>query len=885
MTATTRSGLFAALILALAAGCSGPSGVDGGAGGGGGTMGCYVDTDCPDSQLFFCNLSTNQCEAGCRQRADCSAERRGQYALAECASGLGCQCDEGKCVPSQCGSDSNCASGQVCRNGSCAAAPDPATVTKCTVTPDVIVTKTGAKAKVWVSAWAGEQPVVLSTGVTWSSLDSSSTISGSGNSAVFTAGSAATTGLIDGVKATIGSINCTAKVSIVSGTVPSGTVRAVVVDELTGRPLSGTTVAATNASGALRGTLATTDANGVANVVVGTDETVSVTAFNNSYNYLTLANYDMASGTRLLHFVLRRNQTDKYGGQKGTFKNVPQTSYVHAGLAGMSIGGSVADLSIPQLLGDVGYYSIDLGDAFKQDNVPLPAGVYLGFNEKTFKGDIAAQGLAGVCTGANAETRIGNGDCGTRSAWALSGDVPFTDLPIDAFTTGGNLNSLDYNKLLARILPIFKRFNSSVIRDVEFSLKAPGTKADGGQDFSPTDFTVKDHEFAQMPLSFNFVVKVPDLPQTRGTYADVVALLGGANVPGRGVVPLGVGVGVNTTPATDGKVDKQPDLSAPGLITMRMAPTHHGIEGTEYGVLALSFQVKTLTAGAAGVSTSGLYGRVPDNQLQFDPTGTGERGPLVLPGPFLATPENAKYNFTSVVRSGIPARTFIFTADPGLAAGTVVRAIFTDANEHRWVVEGDAQAAVNTGFALPDMTALRQLPGFSFADRTFNNGVSNSRSSLTVQLLRLNSAPSTTTGTAVNYKTLVELNDTNADRVTDFTTGFALTQYGRPLVGFAQPDNNATIAKGSTVIVQATNFRLGTNMQTDDGQVKITFTGNASCTAQTGSTDNMGNGQVTFTLPPACTGNNISIKASLVDTEGNAIAPAVEKSITVTITP
>ena len=47
---------------------------------------------------FFCNLATSKCEPGCHVKSDCGAAARGQYALAYCATGLGCQCDEGRCV-------------------------------------------------------------------------------------------------------------------------------------------------------------------------------------------------------------------------------------------------------------------------------------------------------------------------------------------------------------------------------------------------------------------------------------------------------------------------------------------------------------------------------------------------------------------------------------------------------------------------------------------------------------------------------------------------------------------------------------------------------------------------------------------------------------------
>ena len=879
MTAVTRSGLFAALLALGLFACPPvvPS-TDGGGGGAGGgsSTDCFVDTDCPDPTLFFCNLSTSKCEAGCRQKSDCSDATRGQYKLDYCAGGLGCQCDDGKCVGSRCGSDLDCGT-QVCRDGNCVDAPAASTVTKCTITPDVIVAKTGSSTKVSVSAWdSSNKPVVLKTGVTWSAAAAAGTITGEGNSVSFTASTTPTSAPIEGPKATIGTTSCTANVSIVDGTVTAGSIRAVVTDELTGRGIANATVLASDAAGEPIGTAAVTDATGIANLTLTANAVVNVTAFHNDFNYLTISGYDMAAGTRVLSFVVRRNQVDLYGGQKGTFTNVPATSNVHAGIAGMSIAGSITDLSLTQLLGNSVPTRVKIGNAIDQMNVPLPAGVFLGFSDQQIKPNVAAQGLAGVCGGAGAEDKIKNGTCGTRSAWALVGDVPLGDLPISKLA--GGLSNIDFGGLLADIIPIFRKFNSSIVRDVEFSLKAPGVSADGGTDFADTDFTSANHDFQQMPLVFNFVAKVPDLPKYHGTYSDAVVLLGGASVPGRGVIPLGLGIGVNSSPA-DEKIDKQADLGSPGLVSMRMAPTHAGIEGSEYGVIALALSIKGLTGGSGGISTSGVFGRVPQNQLAFDPKGTSANGTVTLPSPFVAYPESAKYNFTNTAQGALAGRHFIFAADPGVAGTSMVRVVFTDGNEHRWVVYGDSSKATTTGLTVPKVPA-----GGAFLDRTFSNGMaSGSRSTMLVQLVRLNSAPATTTGTALTFTNIVELNDTNADRLTDFTTGFSFTDYGRPGISWKTPAAGGTVAKGSTLVVTPANFRVGTTAA-DDGQVKVTFTGGTGCIDLLGAAATAGTADISLTLPVACTGA-VQMKATLADTQGNPIVPEVSSTISATITP
>src|SRR5687768_5500239 len=112
----TLSVLAALLSLGLLSCPSKPEGPGGTADAGSGD--CLDDVDCADPNLFFCNQTTLKCEASCRSKNDCTASVRGQFALDYCAGGLGCQCDEGRCVSSLCSSDADSA-GQACRNGQC----------------------------------------------------------------------------------------------------------------------------------------------------------------------------------------------------------------------------------------------------------------------------------------------------------------------------------------------------------------------------------------------------------------------------------------------------------------------------------------------------------------------------------------------------------------------------------------------------------------------------------------------------------------------------------------------------------------------------------------------------------------------------------------------
>ncbi|MEW5743321.1 MAG: dickkopf-related protein [Myxococcota bacterium] len=887
MTAVTRNGMWAVVYALTTLGllaCGGTPTTDGGTGGGGGgSGGCIEDIDCPDPQLFFCNTTTSECEPSCRVKEDCSDARRGEHKLPFCSGSLGCECDEGKCVGSLCSSDADCGT-QVCRNGACVA--PPAGVAKCSITPDLVVVREGAKAKFWVSAWdSSNAPVVTQEGATWSApAGSPLTGSGTGNSIEFTAGTAtAGTTAVAAVEAAFGTVKCGAKAIVLPSAVAAGEVAVAVIDELSGRPIPNADVVLAGADGTIvqqqGADFLKTDARGYAKLT-GAPAAFSVSAFHSDYTYLTVANYSGSS--RFLSLVLRRNQTDKYGGYKGGFgSTVPQTSNVHAAIAGMSIAGSITNLSISQLLGPSVPTDIRIGSAINQMDVPIPAGVFLGFGDQQIKNDFAGQGLAGTCvdgSGNPDEMKIGAGTCGTRTAWALAGDVPLGDLPIDA--VAGGLDNINVGALLSRILPIFKKFNSSVVRDVQFDLKATPFTGNEPNFSDQSHFVTRDHNFTQVPLGFSYVAKLPTLPKFKGAFVDGVAIIGGASVPGQGVVPLGIGVGVNTNPV-DGQTDTQAELPAPNMVQVRMAPTHHGLEGGEYGLVIAGISAKALTDSSAGLGASAIFARLPNNRLVFDPKGATPVDVSSMSFPVF--PEGAKFNFTNAAQGAIPGRSFRFGAVPDLTGINVLRVSFADDREHRWDVLMNP-ATASAGFTLPAIPS-----GTAHADRLFANGMaSGSRSTLVVQALKLNTRPAGG-GAAIDFNGFVEFNDTNADRTTDFLTGFSFLDFGRPSVDFTTPNSSpATIAKGSKVVVEVKNFKIGTTA-TDDGAVRLTFSlgGNpvAGCDAAVLKTETMaGNGELEYTLPMSCGGTDLSMKAELVGIdETTPIAPAVSKTVTVTI--
>jgi hypothetical protein len=756
----------------------------------------------------------------------------------------------------------------------CVTAPSPSTAASCVVLPDYAVLRAGATQRFSVSMSDGAgNPLVLVAGIAWSAVNNGAVSSSTTTSVDFTAASVAAPAA-DGPRATIGTVSCFARVEVVSGAADAGELAVIVTDELTGRGVSGSTVIATDNLGTTLGNSVTTGANGYAKLTGITGTEVSVTAYSADYNYLTIAGYDYANGSRVLSMVLRRNPTDKYGGQKGTFNGVPTTANLHAGISGMSVAGAVHDQSFTQLVGATVPTWVKFGGTVDQMDVPLPAGVYLGYQDAGIKTAVASQGLAGVCgAGVGGEASILAGTCGTRTAWALSGDIPVADVPTEAFDGG-----INFVALLPNAGTLFRRFTSSVVRDVEFSLRATPTGPDGGPDFADnSNFTTRNHDFSPpgaLPLAFRFAVLVPDVPKFRGTYADGVVILGGSRVPGRGFVPLGVGTALNTSPV-DSKTDVQPGMPDAGIAAVRMAPTHHGIEGTDYSVMAVALPLNSISSATSGTAVAAVIGRPAGNALTFDANGGA---PLGFAGPFPAYPEGAKYNFSSISQAGLTGRTFKLVAGGDLQADltnnppTLVRVAFIDAQEHRWVVFADPTKAVAGGFRLP-------TPPGGAVDRTFFTGMSTGgHSGMLVQTLRLANA-----GSPIDFRGLVEANSTNADRISEFTTAFASVDYSRPTVEWKTPTAGGTVTHGGTAVVVVKGFRVGTTAA-DDGYVMASFAGGIGCTDVTGtmytSTDK---GEVGLTIPSGCIGSTVTMTAMLVDVTGSSLNPPVAATVTATV--
>ncbi|WP_342381777.1 carboxypeptidase regulatory-like domain-containing protein [Myxococcus stipitatus] len=815
---------------------------------------CAVDQDCPDPALFFCNTAVSLCEPSCRTRRDCDASRRGEaFAIPACATALGCQCDMNRCEANLCASDADCVGGNVCRDGACVSPPAPGLAASCQITPDVVVGRPGETVvfDVWLKDASG-RPVVPTGGVVWRALTEGVKRKGmeQRSRATFLLDSPAEERAQ--VEVRIGGAVCTARVTVLSPEVPERGVRVSVVDELTGRPLSKVTLTVSGSRGQL-----------LATGVTGTDGTawvpatgsVGLSAFHPDHGYLTLARID-ADALRDLRLALRRNPLDTSGGVQVAFAQAlaanPRTVNLHLGMTGLSVPGLVSELTPESLLG--AERTVDVGAG--SGDMSLPAGSVVWLEGATAP-KASAPGVAGVCDASlagvlDAEAEIRAGTCGTRVAWGLTGTLPLSALPLSAVEPG-----MDPLLMLGRLLPVSTRFYSSAMRDASFRLVPTPGLADG----APRPDTVTypqlvSLDFEAVRLAFPFAVRVPQLPRYRGAYLDRAFVLGTVAAPGRGLVPLGFGAAANVSPA-DPNADTDARLGQPGVVAVRMAPAHHGLEGQPYRLLVGATSRAARDDASAGTPTSFVVTDL--TAPTFDPLG--ER-PIVPSTRFLPIPEGARYNFDAEATQELKGRE-LRVVDVG--AATLVRVVFTNRLGRRWTVLA-SPSEVEAGVLVP-------TPPAGFEDRTYFGDHLGSRALLRVEALQVVDRDFEDLGPSE----LVSAAGQGLEKVADLTRAASSLEMGRPEVAWLYPElEGQRLSRGSAVRVRVTGFRPGVDAAAQ-GRVRVTLKGGKGCDdiVVSDTPVSLGSGEVELRLPSNCSGTGVSLIAALEDTQGALLRPPV----------
>lgn len=535
---------------------------------------CRNDVDCGEG--LGCRDSC--CLPRCELASDCGAQ-------GHCGD-LGCVCDEGICLGLVCASDVGCSNGLSCIAGECVAPVALSEVAGCELAPLFGVVKEGEGFAFSIQALSSEGlPLRVQEGFSFESTDPAR--------AVVTPGGEVIGGAVAGeveIVATFGAGSCRATV-LNQGPKAPDVLRVVVVDELTGLPIPDAMVQVETADVPVS---RSTDEAGKVELPLSSlpAGARTLSAFHDDYAWITVVG---VSGDDRLLPLRRLVPEDRAGGFRGRFgpASLFDPENVQAGLAGTSLPGNPIDISLPILAGPSRRTVVTIGE---EREVDIPSGIVLGLGNTWFKEEYQALGLPGAC---DDESLSRLGRCGVRSAWGMAGGVPLLDLPLDQITEG----SLEAGDLLAQLLPQFRRFRSAVVRDVSFEL-AP-TK-DGLPD--PARMTPLDLQATQR-LALRPTLLLPELPAFGESRLDGVIALGGADVPGRGLVPLGLTAGIDAEAGEvgDGLVN-DPDGNSNGELPLRLAPQHGGVEGNPYVLLALAANFNALGDSDAGCTVGDRKG-------------------------------------------------------------------------------------------------------------------------------------------------------------------------------------------------------------------------------------------------------------------------------------
>ena len=481
---------------------------------------------------LVCDPFTNTCVEECTSDAECQART-------EIPFHGDLKCENGICDFDHCTKDTDCPGGRVCFDGDCVTIPACDELAECALLPESAVTQQGTTAPFAATAYLTSGIVAPGMTFDWSSSDPS--VAAVDDAGLVTGG--ANTGSVTITATVTGcpSVSCTASV-INYG--PAMDTRVVVVDELDYTPIEGATVVV----GAE--TPVTTDQLGIAVVAIAIDPAnpADITVSHQEYQYVTLRNVEeidvLVPLRKLYHLDFSTNPPTQIAHGRAVRLNFDRircespntTCDVCFGFAGISIPGSLINMSFDTIIGGMIKTTIELGGS--KEEVPLPAGMTLCLNQTCFKEACYALGIPG-----------------DRVVWGLGGKMDLADL-IDKLgpVISGNGEDIDIGQLIAGLVPLFANFYTAMAPNAEVT-QIPYVPDINDIDDDPETPYVPDYD--RLPVvDLDLKVKMdqmvtfqaPALPV--GTF-DGVILIGGVVVNGAGFVPLGLAAGVDSLDAED----------------------------------------------------------------------------------------------------------------------------------------------------------------------------------------------------------------------------------------------------------------------------------------------------------------------------------------------
>ncbi len=319
---------------------------------------------------------------------------------------------------------------------------------------------------------------------------------------------------------------------------------------------------------------------------------------------------------------------------------------------------------------------------------------------------------------------IATAPAGERTVWSVGGTVQLSTVLLDILP---NLDGgLAIGPIIAEVLPLFEEFYSGVT--------APVALTDGGT------FPVRDPGLSlDVPTQRRVAIHTPELPRIGAGWADTGIFLGGALVPGEGLVPLGISGGSDVVgrDEADGLIDGDVSTDEQDPVRMSMAPIHGSINApaTRYAFISVALMLDDTLADAPREATSGIVTVLDAGEpLPADLTFDRATFPQLAEG---STWDGA-------------TRTVVLDApDDGF---DMYRLVFRGDDDQLWIVYADG--------ARGTLTLPAPSDALVFDDRTARN--------------RLNIVGVTLREESVDYAGLVEANGANLMDLFAYVEGFSI---------------------------------------------------------------------------------------------------------------
>lgn len=572
---------------------------------------------------------------------------------ADCKDGKECT-REKICQAPSCQADADCG-GQICSGGACVPRSNPAQVVSCSVvTPDGAIRQGGTVPLAAIGKNANGK-VLPGIEFTWMSSNAAAvSVAGLTATGGSMSGSSELTAKVTGNDA----VTCDRRVRLENfATLAAGSARVVLVTEDNGSPVAAAAVTLFTGGMPME---AMTDTNGSVTFANVGGDVESVTVVKAGHEYVTV----ISPGTKDIFLPIpRKGDITKAGGYRGAIDvSKSRRGDLYLGITAPAIPTNLLNLDFAAILGDSINTTIDAPQLGLNDQmVDLPGGVVFRLGNERFTVDVAPKAnlrCQGLDPGPNdLGCYVARAPAGPGIAWTIAGRLKLQDVAsiagkLSSAFGGGGTEDLPIGDILGAVLPLLRTLNHGInagLNTTEFDKVSVTTGQSGGEcaNAATPDYADKCRgDFskyapitlaADTPLAINAAITIPELPrQADGTFADGVVVLSAAISGLRGLIPLGLTAGLDTTAKTqtaDGKINgvekpfgpfstKLPD----GQVPLTTAVPHSGIEGSKLALVGIALDPNSL-GGDTGIQLSGLV-RYVDS---FTDTGFGSAAFLGFP--------------------------------------------------------------------------------------------------------------------------------------------------------------------------------------------------------------------------------------------------------------